>query len=152
MTRSQTKKLKTNGVVKQALCLAGFVFMMTSSPVGADEGEQQVDCDSGWRSIMKNVVSGEGQASISAQCHSDEKPCPARHELVRRAKLVANAYALANIQAKVRSEVSHEVVVENGVGRDRLTVKAGGEVFQIKVCFKEGSALVFSRAFGEVSY
>ncbi len=151
MTRSQTKKLKTNGVVKQALCLAGFVFMMTSSPVGADEGEQQVDCDSGWRSVMKNVVSGEGQASISAQCRSDENPCPARHELVRRAKLVANAYALANIQAKVRSEVSHELVVENGVGKDRLTIKVGGEIFRIKYCSKEVRDTVYFRAFGEVN-
>jgi hypothetical protein len=101
------------------VCVLGIVL---SSPINAAENNQQINCDSGWRSITKNVMSGEGQASISAQCRSHEKPCPPRHELVRRAKLVANAYALANIQSKVRSEVSHEVVVENGVGTDRLAV------------------------------
>jgi len=119
-----------------------------STPTFAAE-KQDVECGSGWRSIMKNVVSGEGQASISAQCRSDEKPCPPRHELVRRAKLVANAYALANIQAKVRSEVSHEVVVENGVGTDRLTIKVGGEVFQIVFCNAVETEIVKSRTYGE---
>ena len=145
----QKKILKIFGKVKHALCLAGLVIMMTASLAGADEDKQKINCDSGWRSITKNVMSGEGQASISAQCRSDEKPCPTRHELVRRAKLVANAYALANIQAKVRSEVSHEVVVENGVGSDRLTIKVGGEIFQIVFCNREDENIAFTKAFGE---
>ena len=126
------------------------VLLLTQSAQAVAAEKQKIECDSGWRSIMKNVVSGEGQASISAQCRSDEKPCPPRHELVRRAKLVANAYALANIQAKVQSEVSHEVVVENGVGTDRLTIIVGGEIFQLIFCLKEESSAVYSRAYGEV--
>jgi hypothetical protein len=150
MANTQMKSLKINGVIEQTLGLAAFIFMMTASPAGADEDKQKVNCDSGWRSITKNVMSGEGQASISAQCRSNEKPCPPRHELVRRAKLVANAYALANIQAKVRSEVSHEVVVENGVGSDRLTIKVGGEVFQVRFCGSELPNLYNVKAYGEV--
>jgi hypothetical protein len=150
MANTQMKSLKTSGVVKHALCLVGFVFVMAASPVRADEDKQQINCDSGWRSITKNVMSGEGQASISAQCRSNEKPCPPRHELVRRAKLVASAYALANIQAKVRSEVSHEVVVENGVGSDRLTIKVGGEVYQIRSCAKLNAKAIVIRTYGEV--
>jgi len=131
------------------LLLVGVLVLAQSNHSFADE-KQKVECDSGWRSIMKNVVSGEGQASISAQCRSDEIPCPPRHELVRRAKLVANAYALANIRAKIRSEVSHEVVVENGVGRDRLTIKVGGEIYQVKLCHREGNDLQISKAYGEI--
>jgi len=134
---------------KSGLLLAGFLLLASSAHADAAE-KQKLECDSGWRSIMKNVVSGEGQASISVQCRSDEKPCPPRHELVRRAKLVANAYALANIRAKVRSEVSHEVVVENGVGKDRLTIKVGGEVFQIKFCTSILFNEVQVRTFGEI--
>jgi hypothetical protein len=141
--------LKIIDEVKYAVFLVGLAVMVTLSSAGADEERQKVECDSGWRSVTKNVMSGEGQASISAQCRSDEKPCPPRHELVRRAKLVANAYALANIQAKVRSEVSHEVVVENGVGADRLMIKVGGEVFQIKFCSKDNGDVFYSHAFGE---
>ena len=150
MAKTLMKLLKTIGVVKYAVCLAGIVFMMTASPVGADKDKQKVDCDSGWRSITKNVMSGEGQASISAQCRSDDKPCPPRHELVRRAKRVANAYALANMQSKIRSEVSHEVVVENGVGSDRLTIKVGGEIYQIKFCGSELPNVYNVIAYGEV--
>jgi hypothetical protein len=141
--------LKIIGKFKSATCLVGLVLLVITSPAAAGEGNPKVDCDSGWRSITKNVMSGEGQASISAQCRSDEKPCPPRHELVRRAKLVANAYAVANIQAKVRSEVSHEVVVENGVGSDRLKIKVEGEVFQVKFCHREDENLTFSKAYGE---
>jgi hypothetical protein len=151
MTNAQTELIKTTCNVKHRLCLTGLAIMVMASPVGADENKQRINCDSGWRSITKNVMSGEGQASISAQCRSNEKPCPPRHELVRRARLVANAYALANIQAKVRSEVSHEVVVESGVGSDRLTIKAGGEVFQMKFCGSvSDNDKVYSRAYGEI--
>jgi hypothetical protein len=150
MAEKQINYLKTTSKVKHALCLAGLVIMMTASPAGADEDKQKINCDSGWRSITKNVMSGEGQASISAQCRSNEKPCPPRHELVRRAKLVANAYALANIQFKVRSEVSQEVVVENGVGADRLTIQVSGEVFQIVTCNSSSGDLFNSRIFGEL--
>ena len=136
--------------MKSSMCFAGVLLLLAQSAQSFAAEKQKIECDSGWRSIMKNVVSGEGQASISAQCRSDEKPCPPRHELVRRAKLVANAYALANIQAKVRSEVSHEVVVENGVGSDRLTIKVGGEIFQINICTKEIDGSVQSLAYGEV--
>ena len=134
---------------KSGLLLAGFLLLASSAHADAAE-KPKVECGSGWRSIMKNVVSGEGQASISVQCRSDEKPCPPRHELVRRAKLVANAYALANIQAKVRSRVSHEVAVESGVGSDRLVVKAGGEIFRVKFCNSIVDDYAKSRAYGEL--
>ena len=67
-----------------------------------------------------------------------------------KSKHTANAYALANIQAKVRSEVSHEVVVENGVGSDRLTIKVGGEVYQVKFCTFEKIDVMNVRAYGEI--
>ena len=51
-------------------------------------------CVSYWHSINEIVLRGEGQAQIAAQCRSYEKPCPARSELLRRAKLVSDAYAL----------------------------------------------------------
>jgi hypothetical protein len=143
----------TSKTGKQKIAASSLVCVLAialSSAINAAENKQKINCDSGWRSITKNVMSGEGQASISAQCRSNEKPCPPRHELVRRAKLVANAYALANIQAKVRSEVSHEVVVENGVGSDRLTIKVGGEVFQIRFCDFEATDVIQTRAYGEI--
>ena len=135
---------------RAGLFLTCALLIAHTAAAFAADGKQKIECDSGWRSIMKNVVSGEGQASISAQCRSDEKPCPARHELVRRAKLVANAYALANIQAKVRSEVTQEVVVKNGIGTDRLTIKVGGEVFRVVFCDAISGDQVISRIFGEI--
>ena len=131
------------------ICLAGVILFALAGQTTAEDN-QKIDCDSGWRSISKNVMSGEGQASISAQCRSNEKPCPPRHELVRRAKLVANAYALADIQAKVRSEVSHKVVVENGVGSDRLTIKIEGEIFQVKLCNSISNDIISALGYGEI--
>ena len=123
--------------------------LLLSSAVVLAEENSFGDCSSGWRSFNKDIVRGEGQANISLQCRKDEKPCPPKDELIRRAKLVANAYALANIRSKIETEVSHKVEVVDGVGRDQLTMKAGGKVFQIAFCTIKEKGVIKTLAWGE---
>ena len=123
--------------------------LLLSSAVALAEKNSFGDCSSGWRSLNKDIVRGEGQANISLQCRKDEKPCPPKDELIRRAKLVANAYALANIRSKIETEVSQMVKVVDGVGRDQLTMKAGGKVFQIAFCTIKENGVIKTLAWGE---
>ena len=128
------------------------LLLLLSVPLAtsdADESKNR-ECSSGWRSLNEQVIRGEGQASIALQCRKNEKPCPPRDELIRRAKIVANAYALANIRAKIKTEVSHEVEVIDGVGSDWLTMKAGGKIYAIVFCNEEINGSMKTLAWGEV--
>lgn len=109
-------------------------------------------CSSGWRSVNNHIVRGDGQANISFQCRKDEKPCPPKEELIRRAKLVSKAHALANIRAKIATQVSQEVVIiMDGTARERLTMKAGGIVFQIATCSIEVKGVIQTIAWGQIN-
>jgi len=101
-------------------------------------------------SINQIVLRGEGQAQIAAQCRSHEKPCPARTELLRRAKLVSDAYALANLRAKVASQVSHEIKIVSGVGSDQLTMNVSGKVYDIVFCNDVSDETMRTMVWGEV--
>jgi len=126
--------------------LVTLALLLPSPVAGGDFG----DCSSGYRSIAKHIVRGNGQANIAAQCRNDENPCPLKAELIRRATLVSNAYALANIRSKVETEISHTVEIIDGVGDDRLTMKVGGSVFDIVFCNIEVDGNIRTLSWGEI--
>ncbi len=118
--------------MKNISALITVLILLRAFPGFAD-GRPFSDCSISY-SINAIVLRGEGQAQIAAQCRPHEKPCPAHAELVRRAKLVADAYALANLRAKVASQVSHEIKIVNGVGSDQLTMNVSGKAYGIVFC------------------
>ena len=126
--------------------LSTLALLLSSPAAGGEFG----DCSSGYRSIAKHIVRGNGEANIAAQCRNDEEPCPLKDELIRRATLVANAYALAEIRAKVETEISHTVEIVDGAGADRLTMKAGGSVFDIVFCNAEVNGNIKALSWGEI--
>jgi len=69
---------------------------------------------------------------------------------VRRAKLVADAYALANLRAKVASQVSHEIKIVSGVGRDQLTINVSGKVYGIVFCNEVFDETMRTMVWGEI--
>lgn len=126
------------------------VLISTMSLPGQANERPFADCVSYWHSINEIVLRGEGQAQITAQCRPHERPCPARAELVRRAKLVADAYALANLRAKVASQVSHEIKIENGVANDQLTMSVAGKVYAIVYCNELDDGTMRTLVWGKV--
>ena len=117
------------------LAFSAAILMGITVPVlAADDHPKGLPCVDAWRSIDAYVVVGEGTASIQHQCLPHEKPCPPKAELIRRAETVARAYALAQIRQKVKTEVSAEVVVEDGRADDRVVMKAEGAVYNVVFC------------------
>ncbi len=112
--------------------------------------EAKVPCEGGWRPIDRYVLAREGEASIQHQCRQYEKPCPAKVELVRRATVVAKAYAMAAIREAVRSNVSHEVVVVKGTSTDRVTLRTEGSVYKIVICHLIEADQIRVRVIGEI--
>ncbi len=135
--------------MKPMFVLLTVLIGMLPLPGQADE-RPFADCVSYWHSINEIVLRGEGQAQIAAQCRSHEKPCPARTELLRRAKLVSDAYALANLRAKVASQVSHEIKIVSGVGSDQLTMNVSGKVYDIVFCNEMDNEKMRTLVWGKV--
>ena len=135
--------------MKPMFVLLTVLIGMLPWPGQADE-RPFADCVSYWHSINEIVLRGEGQAQIAAQCRSHEKPCPARTELLRRARLVSDAYALANLRAKVASQVSHEIKIVSGVGSDQLTMKVSGKVYDIVFCNEVSDETMRTMVWGKV--
>jgi hypothetical protein len=125
------------------------ILMGIGVPVCVADDKTGSVCVDAWRHIDAYVVAGEGTASIQHQCLPHEKPCPPKVELVRRAETVARAYALAQIRQKVKTEVSAEVVIEDGRANDRVVLKAEGAVYEVTFCRNMGSGVVAVRAIGE---
>jgi len=126
------------------------ILISTMSLLGQADERPFADCVSYWHSINEIVLRGEGQAQIAAQCRPHERPCPARAELVRRAKLVADAYALANLRTKVASQVSHEIKIVSGVGSDQLTMNVSGKVYGIVFCNDVSDETMRTMVWGQV--
>jgi len=97
-------------------------------------------CESGWRDIAATVLMGQGQASMAHQCAaapgagSAGGACPPRAELVRRASLVAEAVAFADLRRQVSVNIDQTVIIQNGVGTDRMTMHVDGRVTDIAKC------------------
>jgi hypothetical protein len=133
-----------------SLAFGAAILMGTVAPVSATD-DTGFACVDAWRPIDAYVVAGEGTASIQHQCLPHEKPCPPKAELIRRAETVARAYALAQIRQKVKTEVSAEVIVEDGRSVDRILLKAAGAIFQVIFCQKLEEDTQIIRAIGQIN-
>jgi hypothetical protein len=132
------------------LAFGAAILMGIVAPVSAADDQSKSVCIDAWRPIDAYVVAGEGMASIQHQCLPHEKPCPPKAELIRRAETVARAYALAQIRQKVKTEVSAEVVIEDGRSVDRIIMKAEGAVYELTFCQKYNPRKVTVRVVGEI--
>jgi hypothetical protein len=132
------------------LAFGAAILMGVSVPVCVADDQSGSVCVDAWRPIDAYVVAGEGTASIQHQCLPHEKPCPPKAELIRRAETVARAYALAQIRQKVKTEVSAEVVVEDGRADDRIVMKSRGAVYEVTFCRARSRGVVTIRAIGRI--
>ena len=133
-----------------SLAFGAAILMGVVVPVCVADDKTGFACIDAWRPIDAYVVAGEGTASIQHQCLPHEKPCPPKAELIRRAETVARAYALAQIRQKVKTEVSAEVVVEDGRADDRVVLKSEGAVYAVTFCQNIEANMQTVRAIGEV--
>lgn len=133
-----------------SLAYGTAILMGVVAPICVADDKTGVACVDAWRPIDAYVVAGEGTASIQHQCLPHENPCPPKAELIRRAETVARAYALAQVRQKVKTDVSAEVIVEDGRADDRVVMKAEGAVFEVTFCQNMGSGVVVVRAIGEI--
>ena len=124
------------------------ILLSVCATAAADD---PIPCADVWRPIEDYVLAREGEASIQHQCRSSETPCPPRTELVRRATLVARAYAMAAIREAVATTVSSEVVVSGGVASDRVTLRTEGTVYDAVVCRKAEEDRMRVRVIGIIS-
>ena len=132
-----------------SIAAAAFsVFLALPTAAAADD---PIPCADVWRPVEDYVLAREGEASIQHQCRSSEKPCPPRTELIRRATLVARAYALAAIREAVATTVSSEVVVSGGVASDGATLRAEGIVYDAVFCRRVEEDRVRVRVIGRVN-
>lgn len=120
-------------IAGQRWALAFFAVFVTAAVSTSPNPVWAWDCTDGWTTAYDDV-SGTGVASITHQCRQDERPCPPKAELQRRAVAAARVLALADAQAKYASSIYQSNETESGRVSTYASSAAGGEVYDIEYC------------------